>query len=552
MMNGAIWPGWINSLMPLVGSIAVFLVAWVVAAAVAGAVGRILKRSNVDAQFAKVLPRQSSTVAMRQWMKGIVFWSILLIGVLFAIQVLNIATVSGSVNSLLNPILGYVPKLISAVALVGLAWAIATVSRLLVIRSAQSLQLDETLNGTSDSTSIQFESQLESQLESNFEATARPAKRSVSLSETLGNLLYGLVFLFFLPLVLEVLELRGPLAPVQGLLSSILAAVPLIFKAGLIGTVGWFAAKLVRSVVTNLLSAVGVDRIGQRFAVSSAGSRPLNLSEMGGTIAFIFVLIPAAIATVDALGIPAISGPATAMLGQFLSAVPLIFTAGAVLAGAYFVGRFVADLVSSLLASLGFDGIFRVLGVEPPRSAAQKTPSQVAGMISHLAIMLVAAITATNILQIPALTAIASGLTLLLGQVLVGVLIFGIGLYLANLAHGVILSTGTPQSSLLAKTAKYAILVFVSAMALQQMGIAASIVNLAFGLLLGSIAVGLAIAFGLGGRDVAGRQLQRLVNHFDDGASHPSNGNQTHYPPGVPANPNLPMGYQRHDSHPLN
>jgi len=51
-------------------------------------------------------------------------------------------------------------------------------------------------------------------------------------------------------------------------------------------------------------------------------------------------------------------------------------------------------------------------------------------------------------------------------------------------------------------------------MALQQMGVATDIVNLAFGLLLGAIAVAIAIAFGLGGRDVASEQIREWLSGF--------------------------------------
>ena len=68
----------------------------------------------------------------------------------------------------------------------------------------------------------------------------------------------------------------------------------------------------------------------------------------------------------------------------------------------------------------------------------------------------------------------------------------------------------------LGQIARLAIIVFVGAMALQQMGIAASIVNLAFGLLLGAIAVAMAISFGLGGRDVASEQLRDWMTGFRD------------------------------------
>ncbi|MGN6698012.1 MAG: hypothetical protein ACTHMR_07635, partial [Thermomicrobiales bacterium] len=60
--------------------------------------------------------------------------------------------------------------------------------------------------------------------------------------------------------------------------------------------------------------------------------------------------------------------------------------------------------------------------------------------------------------------------------------------------------------------AQAAILVLAGAMALRQMGVADDIINLAFGLLLGAVAVATAIAFGVGGREVAGRELARWVD----------------------------------------
>ena len=100
------------------------------------------------------------------------------------------------------------------------------------------------------------------------------------------------------------------------------------------------------------------------------------------------------------------------------------------------------------------------------------------------------------------------------GQVFVGLVVFAVGLYLANSAFNLITSSGTRQSRILGQTARIAIITLVSAMALQQMGIAPNIVNLAFGLLLGGISVAIALAFGLGGREVAGEQLREWLESF--------------------------------------
>jgi hypothetical protein len=98
---------------------------------------------------------------------------------------------------------------------------------------------------------------------------------------------------------------------------------------------------------------------------------------------------------------------------------------------------------------------------------------------------------------------------------LLGLIIFAVGLYLANLAVEVIRSSGTRNAELLSMAARVAILVMAGAMALRQMGLANEIVNLAFGLVLGAIAVAAAIAFGWGGRDLAGRQLERWAQEAE-------------------------------------
>jgi hypothetical protein len=102
-------------------------------------------------------------------------------------------------------------------------------------------------------------------------------------------------------------------------------------------------------------------------------------------------------------------------------------------------------------------------------------------------------------------------LLVLAGRILLGLIVFAIGIFLANLAARAILSTGAAQARLLAATARIAIIILAGAMGLQQMGIADDIINLAFGLLLGAIALAAAIAFGIGGREVAGRELENWV-----------------------------------------
>lgn len=80
------------------------------------------------------------------------------------------------------------------------------------------------------------------------------------------------------------------------------------------------------------------------------------------------------------------------------------------------------------------------------------------------------------------------------------------------MAKEVVLSSGSLHANLLSKLARVAVLVLAGAIALQQLGVADEIIIIAFGVLVGAIALTGVIAFGLGGRDVASRELSNWVD----------------------------------------
>jgi Conserved TM helix len=507
--------GTVGAYLPsLLGAVVTLFIGWIVAFIVSSVVRNLLKRTDLDNRLGRMATGGSrSNMNTEKLVGDIVFWLIFLFAVLAFLNALNLTVVAQPLNNVLNQILAFVPKLASAAALAAVAWLVATAVKAIVVRTAGTI-----VPAMSQRMAV--------------------GENQVLPSETLGNALYWFVFLFFLPLILDVLDLRGPLAPVQNLLNDILSALPNIFKAALIGIVGWFVARIVRELVTNLLAAAGTERLATKIGLNRAAPGQ-SLSGLLGTVVYLMVLIPTAVAALDALQIPAISGPATSMLQRVLDIIPQILTAAAILAVAYVVSQFIGDLVTNLLSGLGFNNIFRTLGLNslhqstidtttPPvqgvpttrgtivPSSSKQTPSEVAGLVARIGVMLVAAVAATGVLGIDSLTQLVNGLLLIAGQVLSGVVVFAIGLYLANLAHSVVAGSGTQQSRTLAQIARLAIITFVGAMALQQMGIAASIVNLAFGLMLGAIAVAVAISFGLGGRDVASEQLRDWLTGFRD------------------------------------
>ncbi|MBD0387418.1 MAG: mechanosensitive ion channel [Nostoc sp. C3-bin3] len=489
----------------LLGAVAILLVGWLIAAIAAAVTRGILNRTNIDNRIAAGITGRQDVPQVEKFISSIVFWSILLLTAVAVLQTLDLEIASRPLNNFLNQLIGFLPKLVGAGIILLTAWFLATIVKIITIRSLQAFNLDERLNPEP--------------------ADSPPRLNQLSLSETIGNALYWFIFLLFLAPVLDTLELRQALQPVQALITEILLILPNILAAIFIAVVGWFIANVVRRIVTNLLATTGIDHLGSRLGLSStAGVQPL--SNIIGTIVYVLILIPVAIAALNALQINAISVPAIAMLQQILNALPAIFTAVAIWIVAYFAGRFIADLVTSILTNLGFNNIFTILGLRRPsrrieisteptvEATPTRTPSEIAGIVALVGIMLFATVAAVNILNIPALTALVSGIVVIFGRILAGLIIFAIGLFLANLAFNIITSSGDRQAQILGQVARISIIVLVSAMALQQIGVASDIVNLAFGLLLGAIAVAIALAFGLGGRDIAREQVQEWLNSF--------------------------------------
>ncbi len=92
--------------------------------------------------------------------------------------------------------------------------------------------------------------------------------------------------------------------------------------------------------------------------------------------------------------------------------------------------------------------------------------------------------------------------------------IIAVGLWIAGLAHRAIRGLGGNSSAMYAGIARFTVLGLVFAMGLRAMGIADDIVNLAFGLTLGAIAVAAALSFGLGGREAAGKQMEHWLSRL--------------------------------------
>lgn len=489
----------------IIGALVILIIGWIVAKIVSGIVRSLIRRAGLSERLGRVMGREGGGAAANahDYVASGVFWLIMLLVIVAALETLRLTLITAPLNQLLVLIFAYIPRLIGAGILLLIAWIIARVLRVVVVRALQAARVDQRLGE-------QTSSPPPATVTAPSTAPTRPTSQQPPLSQTLGEIVYWLVFLLFLPAILSALQLPGILAPVQTLVERVLAFIPNIAAAALILIVGWFVARLIQRIVVGLLAGLGVDRLSERVGLSETlGSQ--GLSGVLGLLVYVLILVPVLIAALNALQLDAVSRPASNMLNTFLNALPHIFAAIVILGISYVIGRVIARLVAGLLAGFGFDAILERLGFSRQPRPGERTPSEIAGYLVLVSIMLFAAIEAARALQFVLVATLIASFTVLLGNILLGLIIFAVGIYLANLAARAIRGSDVEQAGLLALAARIAILVLSGAMALRQMGLASDIVNLAFGLLLGAIAVAAAVAFGIGGRDVARRELEQWV-----------------------------------------
>jgi hypothetical protein len=458
----------------ILGALAILIVGWLVAVTARAGTRRVLALLRVNARIAE---STGQAVNIETGIAVGVFWVIILTTLVGVFNSLHLDTISNPFAQLLSQIIGYLPHLVAGTVLVLVAWLLATLARAVVGRTLAATTLDERLSA---------------------QAGMEPMSKSVA------NVLFWLVILLFLPMILAAYGLRGLLEPVQTMLTKLLDMVPNIIGAAVIGFVGWLVAKVLRGLVTNLLAAAGADRLGARAGLADS----VRLSRLAGTIVFIFVFVPSLIHALDALQIEAVSKPATDMLGMFLAAVPNVVAAAMILAISWYVAKFAAGLATRLLSSIGVDALPQKLGFKGALVSDRFKPSGLVGALLLFFAMLFATVEAANRLGFGQVRDIVSMFIKFGGDILLGGAILVIGFWLSNVAYDAIDKASGERTTGLARVARIAILGLVIAMGLRAMGIADDIVNLAFGLTLGAAAVAIALAFGLGGREAAGRQME--------------------------------------------
>jgi hypothetical protein len=292
----------------------------------------------------------------------------------------------------------------------------------------------------------------------------------------------------------------------QNFFGTIIGYLPNILAALVLLLLAWILAKVLRAGTRRLMRASGIDkRLGKGKDPQDESQYPV--AQVTGTVVFWVVWILFILAILQVLGIEGLFDSIVVIFERIFAAILHIIGAAVILAIFYFVGRLLAKLATKALTKIRFDELPVKLGLAKKPIKGAGSPSNVVGYTIMVFMMLFGIMMAADLLGFTAVTELIAVLTQFLGLVILGVVIIGIGILIANFVANILRAAGRSESMI--SLVKISIIVLSVVLGIRAMGFADDLILLGFGLALGAAALAAAIAFGLGGREVAGELLAR-------------------------------------------
>ncbi|ANH60522.1 mechanosensitive ion channel [Dokdonia donghaensis] len=328
---------------------------------------------------------------------------------------------------------------------------------------------------------------------------------TITLSKFISKLVYLLVMIFVFTLVLGRLGLTSALDPLKNMLDDFLGFIPRIVGAGLVTYIGYMLATIVAEFVG--MSGDTIRKSLPKLKISTK----IDVVNILKKVVFIFVFIPLLIVALNILEMDSISIPATTMLSSFMAAIPKIAVAAIILLAFTIGARFLSGLVKDLLNGMNMNATLQKMQLD--KMTGNTNVVNLIGNIVYFFILLFGITTAIEKLEFKQLSEIFATINVYGGKILFGLVILVIG----NLIAGIVYKNmAAKENAFLASIVRMAIIAIFLAIGLSTMGIADEIINLAFGLTLGTIALTVVLSFGLGGREAAGEQMKKILHKFNN------------------------------------
>ena len=204
-----------------------------------------------------------------------------------------------------------------------------------------------------------------------------------------------------------------------------------------------------------------------------------------------------------------------AQIGQFLVSVLLVII---ILVIGWLISKAIKTIVSKGLKLVKLDDLSRRVELDKVlgKGGITYSFSELIGVICYWLGILVTAMVAINAVGLTIAADLLNKVVLYIPHVIAAVFIVVLGMFVATLLKNIILTAannaGLTHGKLLGQLTETIVVVFVVIVGLEQLGLGISITELTLGIILGSVGLAVAIAFGLGCKDIAGKFVAEFVD----------------------------------------
>jgi hypothetical protein len=331
----AYWQGQAQNWLPrLLGAIAILVIAYVLARAAKWAIAKVVDRVPALQRHYEAEPGKT----LGSVIGDVVFWLILLIGIMFALQPLQLGPVLDPVRRLTTNTVSFIPNIVAA----GLIFFVGLVIARIVRRLVEGALLAANADGWLRRTGI-----VENAGTTPAAVEGAPATVSgrTSLTRSIGMVVFFLIMIPVTISALDALRIEAISGPATQMLGTILDAIPNVVGALVLIAIGYFIGKLAKQAIEQLLPSMGFD---QAIGGLGLNGRDGAASRTVGTLVMVAIMLFFAIKAAELLQSPIIA----AMLAQALElGTRVLFGTGIILAGVV-----IARIVSSLVGSAGTEG----------------------------------------------------------------------------------------------------------------------------------------------------------------------------------------------------
>lgn len=208
--------------------------------------------------------------------------------------------------------------------------------------------------------------------------------------------------------------------------------------------------------------------------------------------------------------------PVREMLTQIMAYLPVLLGALIILIIGWLVAKAIKRVVEWLLTTIRFEMLADKAGISEVlrKGNLKMTVSQVVSGLVYWLIMIMVLVMVVNALGLPKASDILASLFAYIPKVIGALFVLVVAMFLANFVSGIVRTAAgnanLPGPEILAGISRWAIIIFAVTISLGELGIGTLLVTTTFNIILGGVCLGLALAFGLGGKDAAARYLEEL------------------------------------------